>query len=79
VSPKKRPPIFVTLPAFSGQGLCNGLVYVRLSACLSVPSINSSSSFAAAREPPAAEQAPDIERCLPPAPERSSERAASML
>jgi len=54
--------------------LCNGPVSVRLSVCLSRRSTASATSrcFAAAQAPAAV-----VDRYLPPAPERSSERAAS--
>jgi len=47
------------MPAFSGEHLCNGTVSirlsVRLSVCLSVPSIESSSDVLAAARAPAAD------------------------
>jgi len=51
--------LFLTMRAFSGEHLCNGTVSirlsVRLSVCLSVPSIESSSDVLAAARAPAAD------------------------
>jgi len=68
-----RQPTLLTLPASSGERLCNSTVSVRPSVCLSVPSIDSSSDVAAAQAP-ALGQAPasDIDRCDAMFPERAA-------
>jgi len=64
------------LPASSSERLCNGTVSGRPSVCLSRRLISAATcSWVAAARAPAA----DIDRYLPPASQRSSERAASML